>query len=125
MGTFTVQATVGNLDAAEQEQVEALVDTGSTFSALPASLLRRLGIAPTLTRRLRLANGQVEEYQAGTAFFTVNGRDGAAMVVFGPEDVYLLGATTLESLLFVVDPVNKRLIPEVGLLMWGGVNDIC
>ena len=125
MGTFTVQATVGNLDAAEQEQVEALVDTGSTFSALPASLLRRLDIAPTLTRRLRLANGQVEEYQAGTACFAVNGRDGVAMVVFGPEDVYLLGATTLESLLFVVDPVNKRLIPEVGLLMWGGVNDIC
>ena len=125
MGTFTVQATVGNLDSAEQEQVEALVDTGSTFSAMPASLLRRLGIAPTLTRRLRLANGQIEEYQAGTAFFTVNGRDGVAMVVFGPEDVYLLGATTLESLLFVVDPVNKRLIPEVGLLMWGGVNDIC
>lgn len=125
MVAFTVQATVGNLDSAEQEQVEALVDTGSTFSALPASLLRRLGIAPTLTRRLRLANGQIEEYQAGTAFFTVNGRDGVAMVVFGPEDVYLLGATTLESLLFVVDPVNKRLIPEVGLLMWGGVNDIC
>ena len=125
MGAFTVQATVGNLDAAEQEQVEALVDTGSTFSALPASLLRRLGIAPTLTRRLRRANGQVEEYQAGTAFFTVNGRDGVAMVVFGPEDVYLLGATTLESLLFAVDPVNKQLIPEVGLLMWGGVNDIC
>ena len=125
MGAFTVQATVGNLDAAEQEQVEALVDTGSTFSALPASLLRRLGIAPTLTRRLRRANGQIEEYQAGTAFFAVNGRDGAAMVVFGPEDVYLLGATTLESLLFVVDPVNKQLIPEVGLLMWGGVNDIC
>lgn len=125
MGTFTVQATVGNLDAAEQEQVEALVDTGSTFSALPASLLRRLGIAPTLTRRLRLANGQIEEYQAGTACFAVNGRDGVAMVVFGPEDVYLLGATTLESLLFAVDPVNKRLIPEDGLLMWGGVNDIC
>ena len=125
MVAFTVQATVGNLDSAEQEQVEALVDTGSTFSALPASLLRRLGIAPTLTRRLRLANGQIEEYQAGTAFFTVNGRDGVAMVVFGPEDVYLLGATTLESLLFAVDPVNKRLIPEVGLLMWGGVNDIC
>ncbi len=125
MGAFTVQATVGNLDAAEQEQVEALVDTGSTFSALPASLLRRLGIAPTLTRRLRLANGQVEEDQAGTACFAVNGRDGVAMVVFGLEDVYLLGATTLESLLFVVDPVNKQLIPEVGLLMRGGVNDIC
>ena len=125
MGAFTVQATVGNLDSAEQEQVAALVDTGSTFSAMPASLLRRLGIAPARTRRLRLANGQVEEYQAGTAFFAVNGRDGVAMVVFGPEDVYLLGATTLESLLFGVDPVNKRLIPEVGLLMWGGVNDIC
>ena len=125
MGTFTVPLTVGNPDSAAQETVEALVDTGATFSVMPASLLRRLGIEPTRTRRLRFANGQVEERQTGMAFFEVDGIDCEAMVVFGPEDLHLLGATTLEALLLIVDPINKRLIPEVGLLMRDGDDDIC
>ena len=125
MGNFNVPATVGNPNTATREPVSALVDTGSTFSMLPANLLQPLGIAPTRTQRLRLANGQIVEYQTGTAYFEVDGIDGEAMVVFGPEDVYLLGATTLETLLLVVDPINQRLIPEVGLLMGGNANNTC
>ncbi len=125
MGTFSVQLTVGNPSFAARETVDALVDTGATFSVMPSSLLRRLGIEPTRTRRLRLANGQVEERQTGMAFFEVDGIDGEAMVVFGPENLYLLGATTLEVLLLVVDPINKQLVPEVGLLMQGGDDDVC
>ncbi len=125
MGTFSVQLTVGNPSFATRETVDALVDTGATFSVMPSSLLRRLGIEPTRTRRLRLANGQVEERQTGMAFFEVDGIDGEAMVVFGPENLYLLGATTLEVLLLVVDPINKQLVPEVGLLMQGGDDDVC
>ena len=55
----------------------------------------------------------------------MEGIDGEAMVVFGPEDVYLLGATTLETLLLVVDPINRRLIPEISLLMRGSTHNIC
>ena len=125
MGTFSVQLTVGNPSFATLETVDALVDTGATFSVMPSSLLRRLGIEPTRTRRLRFANGQVAERQTGMAFFEVDGTDGEAMVVFGPENLYLLGATTLEVLLLVVDPINKQLVPEVGLLMQGGDDDVC
>ena len=125
MGTFTVPLTVGNPDSAALETVEALVDTGATFSVMPASMLLRLGIEPTRTRRLRFTNGQVEERQTGMAFFEVDGIDCEAMVVFGPEDLHLLGATTLEALLLIVDPINKQLIPEVGLLMRGGDDDAC
>ena len=116
MGNFSVPATVGNPNTPARERVSALVDTGSTFSVLPADLLARLGIAPTRTRRLRLADGSVQEYQTGTAYFEVDGSDGIARVVFGPPSVYMLGATTLEDLSFVVDPVNQRLLPETGLL---------
>ena len=116
MGNFSVPATVGNPDTAARETVSTLVDTGSTFSVLPADLLGRLGIAPTHTRSLRLADGSVAEYQTGTAHFEVDGRDGIARVVFGPASVYMLGTTTLEDLSFVVDPVNQRLLPETGLL---------
>ena len=125
MGTFNVPATVGNPNTPAREQVSALVNTGSTFSVLPADLLARLGIAPTRTRRLLLADGSVQEYQTGMAYFEVDGIDGEAMVVFGPDDVHLLGATTLETLMFVVDPINRRLIPEVGLLLRGSTDRIC
>ena len=125
MGTFSVPVTVGNPDPAARETVDALVDTGSTFSVMPASLLRRLGIEPTWARRLRLANGEVEVRQTGMAFFEVDGMEGAARVVFGPENLHILGATTLEDLSFVVDPINRRLIAEDALLMWGTSDDIC
>ena len=127
MGTFSVQVSVGNPDSVARETVDALVDTGATFSVMPASLLGRLGIEPTRTRRLRLANGQIEERQTGMALLEVEGDDCEAMVVFGPDNLHLLGATTLEALLLIVDPINKRLIPEVGLLMMGadGVVDAC
>ncbi len=51
--------------------------------------------------------------------------DGEARVVFGPEGLYLLGATTLEDLSFIVDPINKRLIVEDALLMWNEDDDVC
>ena len=125
MGTFSVEVVVGNPAFAAREVVEALVDTGATFSVMPASLLHRLGIEPTRTRRLRFANGQVEERQTGMAFFEIEGVDCEAMVVFGPEDLHLLGVTTLEALLLMVDPINRQLVPEVGLLMGGGNDDLC
>ena len=49
MGTFSVEMMVGNPDSAARETVEALVDTGATFSVMPASLLHRLGIEATRT----------------------------------------------------------------------------
>ena len=59
------------------------------------------------------------------AHFEVDGVDGEARVVFGPEGLFLLGATTLEDLSFVVDPISKRLIAEDALLMLDGDDDVC
>lgn len=39
-----------------------------------------------------------------------------ARVAFGPEGVYQMGATTLEDLALVVDPVDQRLIEPEDLL---------
>ena len=126
MGIFSVPVTIGNRDTAARETVAALVDTGSTFSMMPASLLHRLGIRPIESRRLRLANDQVAEYPTGMARFAIAGVDGEARVIFGPENICLLGATTLEDLSFIVDPINRHLIPDIALLMRnGGDNGIC
>ncbi|CAI8006811.1 Uncharacterized zinc protease y4wA [Geodia barretti] len=84
---------------------------------IPASTLERMGIAPARSRRLRIANGERVEYQTALAYFETGGFEGEARVVFGPEGLYLLGATALEDMLLVVDPIGKRLVPEEALLM--------
>ena len=47
MGSFHTLVEIGNLNGAEFESVEALVDTGAVYSMLPGSLLRdTLGLTP-------------------------------------------------------------------------------
>ena len=117
MGTFRVPLTVGNLTTGASETVNALVDTGATYSMIPASVLGRLGIIPVRSRRFLVASGERVEFQTALAHFETAGYEGEARVVFGPEGQFLLGATTLEDMLLVVDPIGKRLVPEEGLLM--------
>ena len=117
MGTFRVRLQVGNPRNGISETVDALVNTGATFSILPASMLQRLGIEPDEPRPFRIASGEIIEYMTGDAIFRVNGHSTPGRVVFGPENHYAMGSTTLESLLLKVDPVHQRLIPTEGLLM--------
>lgn len=119
MGTFNVDVTVSPVDFSAGETITALVDTGSTCSMAPASILRRLGIAPTQTLEFELAGGEVVEYETGYAGFSAVGRTGVAHIIFGPEGEYILGATSLEDMALMVDPVNYRLVPTRMLLKGG------
>ena len=116
MGTFNVELTVSAADFSASESVTALVDTGATFSMIPASQLRRLGIEPDETVEFELPGGEIAEYPTGWAGFSATGRRGRARVVFGPENEYLLGATTLADLGLTADPANYRLAPTRRLL---------
>ena len=94
------------------QSVEAVVDTGSTFSVVPASILVGLGVTPQRRIRFRLANNTVTEGDVGDTMVRVLDYQAIRTVVFGPEDgVVLLGADTLEGLLLAVDPVGERLVP--------------
>ena len=117
MGTFGVDLWVGNIFSDASATVSALADTGATNSMLPASLLRELGIEPVEVRTARVADGRRVEFQTAWARFSAEGGNAVARVAFGPEGEYLLGATTLEDMGMVVDPVDKRLIVQEDLLM--------
>ncbi|MBI3319427.1 MAG: hypothetical protein HYZ89_02415 [Candidatus Omnitrophica bacterium] len=57
MGTFRESIRVANLrQPKETLDVEALVDTGATYSWVPEELLKRLRIKPQETRALKIAN---------------------------------------------------------------------
>ena len=117
MGTFRVNLWVGNLFTDAGTSVEALVDTGATYSMIPGSVLDELGILPVESRTSRIADGSRVDMQTSWARFSAEGRNAVARVSFGPEGVYLLGGTTLEDMRLAVDPVDQRLITQESLLM--------
>lgn len=118
MGTFNQALEIGNLDGQSYRTVDALVDTGSTYTVAPASLLRDLGITPQERIEFELANGGIIERGIGEARVRVNGRSAITLVVFGDEeDSALLGAYTLEGVRLAVDPVRRCLVPTRALLM--------
>jgi len=47
MGHVEVEVTMATTDGIEGIEVKALVDTGSTFTVLPASLAKTLGLKPS------------------------------------------------------------------------------
>ena len=123
MGTFSVIVSVGNPNGGDQVEIEALVDTGASDSMFPASLLENLRLEPRSRVDYALADGTEVRFGRGQAVINIDGRDGVCPVIFGPEgeDNCLIGGTTLQILMFAVDPVNEALTPtNRGRLGFGG-----
>lgn len=118
MGTFRVAIEVGDQQRQRYESIEALVETGSTYTVLPASVLRRLGVQPHRRSTFELADGTRKEWEMGRTWVRLDGNEEMTLVVFGEDGVQpLLGAVTLEEFLLAPDPIRQRLISVNGLLM--------
>ena len=118
MGTFSVDLDVSGPGSLESETVRALVDTGATYTVLPESLLRRLGVEPHTRAEFLMADGRRTEHDIGRAWVRLDGQREYTLVVFGDEDAEpLLGAVTLEEFRLAPDPVSQTLIPVPGLMM--------
>ena len=113
MGTFRQWIEIANPANSEFHWIEALVDTGASYSMMPASLLtQELQLSPKRELDFRLADGTTKNYGWGEARFRVSGLEMTSPVVFGPENQYLLGATSLQSLNLIADTTNHRLVPS-------------
>ena len=92
------------------ETVEFLIDSGAVYSVVPAEILEGLGIRPLTEQSFRLADGTRINRQKGVAVFKYGDRIGGADVIFGQEGDYsLLGASTLEALGLLLDPLRREL----------------
>ncbi|MDP2948553.1 MAG: retroviral-like aspartic protease family protein [Chloroflexota bacterium] len=122
MGTFHYAIEVGDPQGTRFERVEALVDTGASYTVAPAPMLQQLGVTPHDRVVFFLADGRQIERDVGQTWVRIDGRSVITLVVFGDEGAdTLLGAYTLEGLRLGVDPANQRLVRTPGLLMsaWG------
>lgn len=110
MALTYLSATISNPSNGRSTDHRLLVDSGATYSIVPSSVLKRLHIGSIDTQKFILANGEEITREIGEARFAVMGKKRIAPVVFGNENVWVLGATTLESLGFVLDPINRKLL---------------
>ena len=117
MGTFNWPMEILSADGTLAETVDALVDTGSSYTVSPAAILRRLNISSTDTLDFDLGDGRVISLEVGEARVRVEGRERTRIVVFGDDDTSpLMGADTLQGAALAVDPVAHRLVPTRALL---------
>ena len=119
MGTFRYPIALGNPTGTEFEVLNALVDTGATYTFVPSSLLEKLEVEPMESIEFTLADGSKITRDIGQTHVRAAGKQAITFVVFGnkEDDNTLLGSYALEGLRLAVDPYNSRLVPnEVFLL---------
>jgi clan AA aspartic protease len=117
MGAFRVSIEMAHLDRGEFRALEALVDTGATYTWVPSDVLQQLGIQPEEEWPFVLANGTEVRYAVAWARLRIGRHAQPTIVVFGDAGSEpLLGVFTLEGFRLAADPVNRRLIRVPALL---------
>ena len=110
LGHTTAKVTLRGPDPSRSEQVEILVDTGSTYTWVSKALLRRLKIGGRTARNFRSMDGSLLERRVGEAVVEYDGERATTIVVFAEEcDAQVLGLHTLEGLGLEVYPTSRRL----------------
>ena len=118
MGTFEHTLEIESAGGGTFVAVEALVDTGATFSRLPADIIEKLGYVATRRRNFVIGDGRVVEMGICDVKVRMDGEMTTTPVMVGDVGTQaLIGAVTLEQFLVAPDPVNQKLIRVEGLVM--------
>jgi aspartyl protease family protein len=112
MGMFEVAVKLANLASPDYtEELSLLVDTGATLSRIPRTILEKLGIKAFSRLPFTLADGRRLERDTTAVLLIIDGRKAPVQVAFGEEgEEAVLGATSLEGLGFMVDPIGEKLV---------------
>lgn len=108
MGETRIRFKVYGADG-QATELEALVDTGATFSKVPESTTARLGLDARYETDIELADGRVVRRKLALAEIEIEGIKRPVLVAIGKEEKPLIGYTTLELLGFKVNPVTRKL----------------
>ncbi len=115
MGDVFAAATFFGPDG-RHETLRLLVDTGSTYTWIPAALARRLGLRPETVLPFDMGRPPPVRRRVGQADIEILDRRVTRVVVFAPPgEEPVIGHDTLQGLLLHVDPVRRRLVPGLPL----------
>lgn len=111
VGTFSTRIEIGTPGSDRFVSMEAIVDTGASYSMFPRRTLEQLGIRPIDQDEFTLADGRTVRRDVAVATVRLDGRVRPTICVVGEEGTKpLLGAITLEAFGLAADPVNRRLV---------------
>ena len=117
MGHFRVSVQVARRGEERFARLDALVDTGSTYTWVPRDVLEDLGVTPEEEWPFVLADSREVRYPVAWINIRLGARVQPTIVVFGERGSEpILGVVTLEEFRLAVDPVNHRLISVPGRL---------
>src|SRR5262245_49163776 len=122
MSIFRVNVVARDLkdESRETPPIEALVDTGSELTWLPADALQAAGITPRRKRTFLTATRQTVTREVGYAILASEGFETADEVVFAqPSDLTLLGVRTIEGFGVAVDDVGHRFVAQTSIVAAG------
>lgn len=112
MGTVTVSIGVGDPDGHRFEELEVVVDTGSTYTAVPREMLQRLDVPVERSLPSETADGRIVPVDVGRTIIRLEGLEFPTPVIFAEvNEPSLLGVVSLEEAALAVDPLAGRLIP--------------
>ena len=118
MGHVRVATKLANpARRSETVEVEALVDTGATWTTLPRGIADDLGLDIVGQFTVRTATGP-QTLDHSYAYVEIEGKGLVAFVLI--SDTYpgvIIGVTTLEGMGFAVDPKTGRLVDSELLLL--------
>lgn len=102
-------------DGERAETVDALVDTGSSYSVFPADMLERLEIQKRLALQFEQADGSIVDRDVGLAMLAINDTESSMPVIFGDDEAEsLIGSNALQEFLLLIDPVGEQLVSRTG-----------
>ncbi len=113
LGTFSVGFVIRNRTvAALGLSLTGVVDTGASYTVIPARMLDELGVPRQETLTFTIADGSQQDLDVGMVEMELQGRTKEVYVVFGSNGgPVLLGAMALESFALAADARNRTLIP--------------
>ncbi len=93
-----------------RDTIDALVDTGATFTKISSSVAEKIGFRGRRQVEVILASGEKVRRQLGNLEVEIESqKDMVPITVGGDGEADLIGYTTLEILGFKVDPVTRKL----------------
>ena len=113
VGTFKADFVIRKQSGSERSvDLRGIVDTGASYTIVPAAILDELGVEREQTVNFTLADGSKRDTDIGWVQMELEGRTGHVYCVFGPgNSPILLGAMALETFALAADAKNRRLIP--------------
>lgn len=116
MKAIYAKVKIGDPKRGKVRACEMLIDTGATYTCLPAKIAEDFGLPFIVKTKVSMADGREVEADYSAAYIEINGRGDVTEVRIFEVVEPVIGCSTLEALGLSIDPVSGELKPTRGFI---------